>query len=390
MMATQIKKVFTPDDIKKVAAGCAQDSKIRDLATDYHKSKNKGVISSLDKMGIGFTDDYLNQFTKNQISIAMDAGIVQPVTTPANGTPVQFLQEFLPGVVQVLTKVRKADMLLPIATAGQWHDEEIILKTMEHLATPQLYSDHGGVPLASFNETYERRQIVRFELGAQMTQLAEARSAATGTNPQAEKRGAVASAFEILRNALAFYGFNVGNGRTYGWLNDPNLPAFVTVATGTGGDTTFASKTAAEIVADFVTGLNALNVQAGGNIDITTDPIQLELPLSVQGEIYRSDDSFANGMTAKEWLNKNFPNVSIEVVPEFDGADAGDNVAYFKAENIVDSGTDGGETAIQVVPSRMTALGTEQKAKGTLEAYTAAFAGVFTKRPYGVYRMTGV
>lgn len=380
-MATVIKKVFTPEGLKKVAAGCAKDSGITAIASDK---------DALAKLGIGFTDSFMEHFTKNPIQIAMDAGITQPVTTPSNGTPVQFLQEFLPGVVQVLTKVRKADMLLPIATAGQWHDEEIVLKTMEHIATPHLYSDHGGVPLASFNETYEKRQIVRFELGAQMTQLADARAAATGTNPQAEKRGAVATAFEILRNAVAFFGFNIGTGKTYGWLNDPNLPAYVTVATGTGGDTTWASKTVAEIVADLVTALNALNVQAGGNIDITSDAIQLQIPLSVQGELYRSDDSFSNGMTVKEWLTKNFSNISTEVVPEFDAANAGENVFYLKAENIVDSGTDGGETAIQVVPSKMMALGTEQKAKGTLEAYTNALAGVFVKRPYGVIRYDSI
>ncbi|WVH05506.1 major capsid protein [Vibrio phage vB_VpaS_PGB] len=374
-MATPIRYVYPTKSFAMDAAA------IEALANSPEK---------LAKLGIGATNDFIGQFQKNQIQIAMDAGITQPVTTPSNGTPVQFLQDFLPGVVNVLTKVRKADMLMPVATAGQWHDEEIILKTMEHIAEPKLYSDHGGIPLASFNETYERRQIVRFELGAQMTQLADARSAATGTNPQAEKRGAVATAFEILRNAVAFNGFNVGTGKTYGWLNDPNLSAFVTVATGTGGDTTWASKTAAEIVADLITGLNALNVQAGGNIDITTDSIQLEIPLSVQGELYRSDESFTNGMTAKEWLNKNFPNVSIEVVPEFDGADAGENVFYFKADNIVDSGTDGGETAIQVVPSKMMALGTEQKVKGTVEGYTNALAGVFVKRPYGVVRYSGV
>lgn len=375
MMSTQVKYIYP-------AKSFAMDE---DAISMLASSPDK-----LAKLGIGATDDFISSLAKNQISIAMDAGIVQPVTTPSNGTPVQFLQSFLPGVVNVLTKVRKADMLVPVATAGQWHDEEVVLKTMEHMASPQLYSDHGGVPLASFNETYERRQIVRFELGAQMTQLADARAAATGTNPQAEKRGAVANAFEILRNSVAFYGFNIGNGKTYGWLNDPNLSAFVTVATGGGGDTTWASKTAAEKVADLVTGLNALNIQAGGNIDITKDAISLQLPLSVQGELYKSDSSFNNGMTTKEWLDKNFPNVSIEVVPEFDGADAGENVFYLKAENIVDSGTDGGETAIQVVPSKMMALGTENKAKGTLEAYTNALAGTWVKRPFGVVRYSGV
>ena len=143
---------------------------------------------SVNKLGISVSPEFARNFNRNAISVALDAGITQPVTTPSNGTPVQFLQEFLPGVVNILTVVRKADQVAPVVTAGEWHFEEIVLKTMEHTSNPELYSDHGGVPLVSFNETYERRQVVRFELGVQQNPLADARAAATGTVPQNEKR----------------------------------------------------------------------------------------------------------------------------------------------------------------------------------------------------------
>ena len=218
---------------------------------------------SLAKLGISVSPEFVQGFARNAIAagVALDAGITQPVTTPSNGTPVQFLQEFLPGTVNILTVVRKADMVAPVVTAGEWHFEEIVLKVMEHTSSPELYSDHGGVPLVSFNETFETRQVVRFELGVQQNPLADARAAATGTVPQNEKRMALAEGFEILRNDIAFNGFNFGTGKTYGILNDPNLPAYVTVANGAGGDTTWESKDAVEIINDLSTALRALEIQ---------------------------------------------------------------------------------------------------------------------------------
>lgn len=374
MATTPIKHVYRKE-------GYAMDSEaIEQLASNPEK---------LSKLGIGFNEGFIAKH--GALGIVMDAGITQPVTTPSNGTPLQFLQEFLPGVVNILTKVRKADLIAPVATAGEWHMEEVVLKTMEHTASPQLYSDHGGVPLASFNETYERRQIVRFELGCELTYLGDSRSAATGTNPHAEKRGAVANAFEILRNDIAFNGFNVGTGKTYGILNDPTLPSYITVATGAGGDTEWDTKTVAERVTDLVTAAAALRVQSGGNIDPEKDSIKLVLPLSQVDLLSESDSSFSNGMTVKEWIVKNYSNWTVESAPQFDEANGGDNVFYLQADSVSDSGTDGGEVMPQIVPAKMQAMGVVQNVKGgSTEGYTSAYAGVFAKRPYAVVRYTSI
>ena len=346
---------------------------------------------SLEKLGISVSPEFARSFNRNAISVALDAGITQPVTTPSNGTPVQFLQSFLPGVINILTVVRKADMVAPVVTAGEWHFEEIVLKTMEHTSNAELYSDHGGVPLVSFNETFVQRQVVRFELGVQQNPLADARAAATGTVPQNEKRRALAEGFEILRNDIAFNGFNSGTGKTYGILNDPTLPAYISVANGAGGDSTWASKTAVEIINDLSTSIRALEIQAGGNVDPTMNTISLEIPLAFNHFLTRSDGSFNNGMTAMEWLNKNYPMIKVVTVPQFNDANSGENVFYLKAVSVDNSGTDGGESIIQVVPAKMRALGTVQNEKGgTTEGYTSAYAGVFTKRPYAIVRYSDI
>lgn len=325
----------------------------------------------------------------NKPGFALDAA-TQPVNALAVGTPAQFLQEFLPGVVNVLTKVRKADYIAPVSTAGDWHLEEVVLKVMEHTGSPQLYSDHGAVPFASFHENYIRRQIVRFELGVQMAPLADARASATGTNPDAQKRGALANAFEILRNNIAFYGYDIGNGDTYGLLNDPLLPSYVTVANGAGGDTEWDTKTVAERISDLVTAASALRVQSGGNIDPEKDRIKLTLPLSIADLINEVDSSTGSAKTVKQWISENYSNWTIENAPEFDSANAGANVFYLAAETVQDGSDDDGQVMTQIVPAKMVALGTEQKAKGSFEAYSSAYAGVLVKRAFGVVRYSGV
>ena len=45
---------------------------------------------------------------------------------------------------------------------------------------------------------------------------------------------------------------------------------------------------------------------------------------------------------------------------------------------------------IQVVPAKFMALGVEQQSKGFVEDYTNATAGIMVKRPWAVYRASGI
>ncbi len=92
-----------------------------------------------------------------------------------------------------------------------------------------------------------------------------------------------------------------------------------------------------------------------------------------------------------EWLKENYPMIQVVTVPQFVAADSGDNVFYLKAVSVDNSGTDGGEAMIQVVPAKMRATGSIPNLKGgQTEGYTAAYAGVWVKRPYAVVRYTGI
>ena len=93
---------------------------VRSLVMD---ASEVGQYSELSKLGICLDSvnvakmaEYLGSAT------GMDADPVAPLTVPSISTPVQFLQSWLPGLVQIITAARKIDDLVGITTQGRWED----------------------------------------------------------------------------------------------------------------------------------------------------------------------------------------------------------------------------------------------------------------------------
>lgn len=319
-----------------------------------------------------------------KIGIGMDSALVGPAGGNL-GAPAQFLQNWLPGIVRQVTKVRNADALMGVQTVGSWGDEEIIQTAAELTGKAELYGDVTNIPLAGYNATYERRSIIRFEQGVMMGTLEEARAAKANISMAVEKRAAAAESLDIIRNRVAFYGYNQPDTRVFGFLNDPGLPAYSNVAAGAGG-LTWAVKTFLEITRDIREMVTALVTQSGGRIRPQDTDMTLAMPLGFEEYMGVTSDF---GISVGDWLSKTYPRVRVETAPELAGANGGANVAYLYAERVADSGTDGGEVIAQIVPARFQALGTEKRAKGVVEDYTNALAGVMVKRPYGVVRRSG-
>lgn len=320
-----------------------------------------------------------------KIGIGMDSALVGPAGGNL-GAPLQNLQNWLPGVVRKVTTVRNADALMGVQTAASWEDEEIIQTAAELTGKAELYGDVTNIPLAGYNATYERRSIIRFEQGVMMGTLEEARAAKANISMAVEKRAAAAEALDIIRNRVAFYGYNQPDTRVFGFLNDPGLPAYTNVAAGAGG-LTWAVKTFLEITRDIREMVTALVTQSGGRIRPQDTDMTLALPLGFEEYMGVTSDF---GVSVADWLSKTYPRIRVETAPELAGANGGANVAYLYAERVADSGTDGGEVIAQIVPARFQALGTEKRAKGVVEDYTNALAGVMVKRPYGCVRRSGL
>ena len=333
----------------------------------------------------GFVRDQIRSMGLDGMAMDDAQGLI---TTASISNPVQFLQSWLPGFVRVLTAARKIDEIVGVTTAGKWDDEEVIQGILEPLGEAALYGDYTTVPLGSWNVNFERRTVIRWEKGIMVGLLEDARSARVRINNAAEKRSAAALALDIVRNRVGFYGYNGGANRTYGFLNDPSLPAYVTAAaTGSGNSTLWSAKTFLNITADIRGMFARLQAASQDQVDVEKTPTTLTLATNVYQYLSVTSDF---GVSVREWLAKTYPKCRIVSAPELNLANGGANVAYLFADSVEDGGSDGGATFAQVVPAKFQALGTEKKAKGYLEDFSNATAGIFTKRPFAVQRLSGI
>lgn len=353
--------------------------------------------AQLSKIGIGFDSYNLNKiynYERSCESTGMDADYFPTLTTPSVTTPIQFLQEWMPGYVKVMSWPRKIDYILGIDTIGSWELEQVVQGIVEKIGTAQPYSDYTNLNLASYNANYEYRTIVRFEQDVQDGYLEAARAARVRINNVGEKRMAAMDLLEIERNRVGFYGYNStdagGRNRTDGLLNAAESPAFVQVPEGASGETQFVDKSVLERIKDFLTGFTLLQSQSNGLIDPVEDPTTLVMAVNANGFL---NDINEFGISVKKWLDKTYPKCRVISCPEFNtvvGTGVGAGGFYIFADKINNSGSDNNNTYTQMVPAKIRTLGVEQRAKGYVESHTNATAGVMLKRPYAVVRFFGI
>ena len=343
----------------------------------------------LKKVGIGIDHADLMKMVSfaRTDPTGMDANLTTPLTTASITTPIQFLQAWLPGFVEVVTAARRIDMLVGMLTQGSWEDEEIVQGVLEHTGNAPLYGDYNNVPLASWNVNYERRTIVRFEQGMTVGRLEEARAAAIRTNSAENKRSAAAVSLEIERNRVGFNGYQNGANRTYGLLNETDTPAYVDVADGASGSSNWSAKTFLEITADLRAAFSALRTQSQEKVD----PMFQEVTLAVATDSVDFLTTVSDfNMSVYDWMMKNYSKTRVISIPEFNNANGGESVFYMYSESVMDSGSDDNRTYIQVVPTKFQTLGVDQRSKSYVEDYSNATAGIMLKRPYAVVRRSGI
>jgi hypothetical protein len=224
-------------------------------------------------------------------------------------------------------------------------------------------------------------------MGMSVGALEEAQSARINVDTGAQKRDSAAEELEIVRNQIALYGYNSGNNFTYGFLNDPGLPSYITVATGASLSTQWSTKSMVEISNDIRTAVVDLRAQAGDTFDPRTTVVTLAVP-SAQIDYLSQQSDYGNEVY--DFLQSAFPKIRVVSVPQLEAANGGQNVFYLYADEVNNSSTDGGRTWVQPVPAKFLVLGVEKKAKGYIEDYSNATAGAFLKRPYAVVRFTGI
>ncbi|OWK36909.1 major capsid family protein [Fimbriiglobus ruber] len=347
--------------------------------------KNVEDYDDLHRIGLGGFDEIMSGGLADRF--AADS-IQTGVTTASIPVQLQFLQQFLPGFVYVMTAARKIDELIGINTAGNWEDEEVVQGVIENTGTAVPYGDETNVPLASWNENWVPRTVVRFELGMRVDYLEAKRSARIMVDTAGRKRESCGLILEQQRNMVGFYGYNSGNNYTYGFLNDPNLPAYKTVAaSGTGSSTLWSTKNFQEITADLITAFAQLQTQSQDTINPEDVPTTLALATADYQYLSVTTDF---GLSVREWLRQTYPKCRVVSAPQLNGANGGANVFYIYADAVRDLSSDDGKTFAQLVPAKFQVLGVQQLTKGYEEDYSNATAGVMVKRPWACVRYSGI
>lgn len=344
----------------------------------------------LSKIGICLDEREVRNMAGAQMAYAMDATPQASITTPGIPTPVQFLQNWLPGFVRIITAARKIDEMIGISVAGNWEDEEIVQGVMENSGYAVPYGDYTNVPFASWNPNWVKRTVVRFELGMKVGNLEEKRASRIRVNSAEEKRIASARGLEIQRNLVGFNGYNGGNDLTYGFLNDPNLPNYVNVANGASGSPLWSKKTYLEITADLRTAAAQLQTQSQDNINPEDVACTLGLPTNAY-QYLSVTSNFGAGNSVRAWIRETYPKWRIVSAPQLNTANGGAGVFYLFADNVDgDNSSDDGRTFAQIVPAKFQVIGVAKQTKGYEEDYGNATAGVLLKRPYAVVRFSGI
>src|ERR1700761_5869386 len=109
--ATKVHFDLAPGQIKQVPVAFAKDH-----MTDIMK-----------KLGFGGSLTAVREMA-NAYGMDSVQGLVTPAAIP---NLVQFLQNWLPGQVYVMTAAREIDNLIGITTQGEWSDEQIVQQVLE-------------------------------------------------------------------------------------------------------------------------------------------------------------------------------------------------------------------------------------------------------------------
>lgn len=331
----------------------------------------------LNAFGISMDESLLPDLKQH---FAMDAALQ---TVPSITNPIQFFQYWIPNAVEYITSARKIDDIVGRTIAGSFEDEEIVLTLIENTGTAEPYTDTTNIPFASWNQNFETRSIVRFEQGVQVGYLEAARASRMRIDDHNRKTEGAARALAIELNRIGFFGYADGTNKTYGLLNDPFLPAYITVAEGEKAETTWSSKTFEEITQDIITAMGKLTVQLAGNFSPDKDSCVMTVALSAYQELQKMNALGTKSVL--EWLKETYRGLRLEVAPEFDGANGGSNVFYIIVDRVGSA-----KVVDQYVQEVLRLVGMEKRAKVTIEDFASATAGVFVQQPIGIVRYSGI
>ena len=297
-------------------------------------------------------------------------------------------RSFLPGVIRDMTQMRQIDNVLGMTMIGNFLTKEVVQATEQRTGNAIGYSELASAPRVSYATDYETRNTVRFMIEAEFGGDSDRMAEAAGQDPRATKMSAVTTALEIARNEVSVYGYFGGLNKTYGFLNDPNLPAYITLPNGANATPEWSTKTFLERQKDVVEAITSLELSTGNNFSASMMNFTFVIPSSVNGYLNELNDF--GTMSLRKFIQETYPRCTIVPMSDLDSANGGANVFYMFVDNLLGDSSDTGAVMSQLVVSKIESVGTMITYDTQSEKFRNSSAGTIVHRPYAIYRATGM
>lgn len=272
-----------------------------------------------DRAGVVFMgmDSAQLQYQSREIIVemGMDAQSM-PITSPNAGIPAFMTTYVDPKLIDILvTPMRAAEIVGNEVKKGDWVTETAMFPVIESTGVTAAYGDYSMAGQAGANFTFPQRQSFHYQV---ITQWGERELDRAGkARIDYANRLNIASILTLNKYQNKTYFYGVAGLQNYGLLNDPALPASITPTVGVAGNTWPLKNTdpngSTEILNDFMALYQDLQGRARGLVELDTPMVAAMSPLR---EVYLTKTTDFN-VTVAERLKKIFPNLRIEVAPEY-------------------------------------------------------------------------
>lgn len=246
------------------------------------------------------------------------------LTTTANaGVPALFTQYVDPRVIEtVLTPVRAAEIFSE-RRMGDMTTVNAQFLRVENTGNVASYGDFDDNGQADVNASFPVRDHYYYQTMIRVGEKEVEQYAKANIDWTFQKQNSAAMALNRFQNQT--YIFGIEGLKLYGILNDPNLiaPLNINVAS--------LESMVAEDMLNLVFRpiYKQLVSQSPGNINAS---LPMTLILSPAMETYmQNTNSFGNSVA--DLLKKNYPNLTIEVVPEYGQGSGGENIQWIVKEH---------------------------------------------------------
>jgi len=303
----------------------------------------------------------------NRGRLAQDATL-----SPNMGIPAEFGAYIDPRVIEILTSPRNARLLAPEVKKGDWVTPYVKFRADEIVGASQPYGDYASGTMSGVNTNWFTREQYQFQTTIAYGMMELEMSAQAKIDVASQKQQAAANILDIDSNKFALFG--VSGKAIYGLLNDPNLPASVSVSTWVG-------KTAEQIFNSILTELFAeLSTNSKGLITNTT-PLKLVVSPAMNVVLGTTN---GYGITVVDMLNKYFTALEIVSLPELSTMTAGDTIVMFAPE------VNGTATAEIAFGEKMRSFPVKQELSSYQQKFCATTYGGIVYQPFAFASIYGM